>query len=54
MDIIEITIPIVRTFQLKLTKAELIALANGELWALDKVHEFMTQLLSVGAEELND
>lgn len=51
MDIKEITEPVHRKFELRLSKAELIGLANGEIWALNIVHELMTQLLSVGAKD---
>ena len=54
MDMKEVTEPAYRKFELRLSKAELIGLANGEPWALNIVHELMTQFLSVGVRESDE
>lgn len=51
MDLIETTMPVRRKFELRLSTDELVGLANGEPWAINSLHEFMTQALSHGVEE---
>ncbi len=51
MDLKEVTVPVRRKFELKLSTDELVGLANGEPWATNVLHEFMTQTLSHGVEE---